>query len=119
MKLKGTLKELGNLENQEKAIFFEYISEAVPIGIRILLDRQDLDDKEKLHSLMLINEFHHEMNKLKRMVRLNNDFQLDIEVLGEYIVQFSNKGEYHMISDEIGYCLKNATEKLFLKRKNQ
>ena len=106
MNLKQELEVLNLQPHVQKVQFFEYIGESIPIAVRMIIGREELDAMQKVEALRLISEFHHEMNKIKKHVRRNEDY-FDHQSLLTYIV-FMAKQKESLLSSEVTLCLQEA-----------
>ena len=120
IKLIEILKEVEDWSIEDKAKFFEKIGESVPIGIRIIVGREEISDTQKIEALRLINEFHHEMNKIKQSIFSTVGFKFQIKRIYDYIKFIANRNEKLIVS-EISFCIKDAFRMMnFLEiRKNE
>ena len=94
---------------EDKTTFFEKIGENIPIGIRLIIQRDDLTESKKIEALALINEFHHEMNYVKKSLSLIVGAKFKVEEIYEYIKAVAKEKD-KLISSEVAYCIKHAFE---------
>ena len=83
MTLKEQLKEIEKWDIESKSIFFEKIGESIPIGVRLLVERDDLSAEQKNNAFRQLSEFHHEMNKIKGSVKSIVGFKFEIDEIGK------------------------------------
>ena len=107
IKLIELLKEIEKWKLEDKSKFFEKIGESVPIGIRIIIGREEITETQKIEALRLMNEFHNEMNKMKKSLLSTVGPKYRIERIYDYIKYMANKNE-KLISSEIAFCINDA-----------
>lgn len=107
IKLVELLKEIEKWKLEDKSKFFEKIGESVPIGIRIIIGREEITEAQKIEALRLMNEFHNEMNKIKKSLTSTVGTKFGIERIYDYIKYIANQNE-KLISSEIAFCINDA-----------
>lgn len=105
------LKEVDKWSLEDKSKFFEEIGESIPIGIRIIIGREEITETKKIEALRLMNEFHHEMNKIKKSLVSTVGAKFKIEEIYDYI-KFRANLSSKLISSEIAFCIQDAFQKM-------
>jgi len=107
MKLIEVLNEIDTWILEHKTKFFEKIGESVPIEIRAIIGRKDINENQKIEGIRLINEFHHEMNNIKQSLVLTAGTKYKISENYSYIKSMASRND-KLISSEIAFCIQRA-----------
>ena len=111
MNFKQQLKIVKMWENNKKIIFLNKIAQNIPIGIRMIIAREELSSTEKVEAIQWINEFHHEINKISTANRNIIASDEDINILANYVKMLASK-DNRIISAELEFCITDAFEQV-------
>ncbi len=109
MKLIDSLREVDKWSLKNKSLFFEKIGEGVPIGVRMIIERNEITELQKVQAVRLLSEFLHEMNKLKNSIISNVGYRYELYEVFEYI-KFIADSKDKLVASEISFCIKEAFE---------
>lgn len=101
------LREVEQWGIEDKVKFFEKIIESVPIGMRMIIGRDEITAEQKVEALRLMNEFHREMNQTKKFLTLTVGYKFEIYQIYEYLRFVANR-EHRLISSELAFCIYDA-----------
>ncbi len=103
---KGQLIKVKKLNSVKMRNYLEKLSHNIPIGIRLIYGRSELNCSKKLEAIKLLNEFQHEINKMKISKEI---FSTDngIENFSEYVKRIANKSD-RLVEQELFFCIDDA-----------
>lgn len=111
MTFKQQLQVIMNWSKTEQIALFNQISRNIPIGLRMILAREELSDKSKIEAIMWLNEFQHEINKVSLYDNKIISNSRDVSSMANYIKLIATKND-GLLKSELAFCINDAFEKL-------
>ena len=106
LNFKEQLTLLKKLNCDSQYSYFEKVSQNILIGIRIITNRIDLNEKSKIDAIIMLNEFGIEINNMKKDT--TNLFEgVKLEYLLNQVRKLSEE-QNGIIQNELFFCLDDA-----------
>ncbi len=111
MTLKEQLINVQEWSQGNKVRYFEFIADNVPIGVRMIMLRDEINDQQKIEALRLISEFQREIHQIRDRFKGSNNELFQVKELFNFFVMYS-KMENQLLTNEIAFCLQDAYERI-------
>ena len=107
MNLKQHFEKIKTWEKPIIVNFFERLSDNVPIGMRIIIEREELSDQQKVDAMMWLNEFQHEVNKIRKDAPKWDESEEHLETVEAWVRVVAMRND-KIIHSEIAFCVRDA-----------
>ncbi len=107
MRLKQHLEEIETWTIDNKQSFFIHISRAVPIAMRMIMERSELNESNKIKAMKSLSEFQHFIDQRASMMKSVVGMKFNLQEMGGYFAEKAREEE-SLIFDEIAFCIQDA-----------